>query len=284
MNNDQPDKALQSILESAEIGFPPAYHAVALFYYNGWGVEKDMEKVLKYLQQGVDLGEENAEYMMSNLYYNGDGVEKDIPKALAYLEKAAEKGHANAQYDLGENLLMGTGIERDPIKGREWIQKAAEQNVARAQYLLGMLYFTGGGGLEKDKDQAIEWLQKAADQDFTQALPMIASVYIMDGNMEKAAEYYKKGAILENPTSMAFVGALYIYGTYGTQRDYIRGYQMLKKAEEAGVPNYQVLAQCYENGWGTAKNKKLARKYKQQAEEDARNRNKKMRETLSKIR
>lgn len=284
MNNNEPEKALQSIRESVEAGFPPAFHALALFYLNEWGVKKDMNKVLEYLQQGVDLNEANAEYMMSNLYFNGDGVEKDIPKALTYLEKAAQQGHANAQFDLGTNIMMGNHTERDPVKGREWIQKAAEQDVAGAQFTLGTLFFVGGGGLDKDKEQAIIWLQKAADQDYAQAIPMIATVYVMDGNMEKATEYYKKGAMLEEPTSMAFIGGLYIMGEYGIQKDYIKGFQMLKKAEEAGSPNNQILAMCYENGWGTAKNKKLARQYKEKAEEDARNRNKNIRGMLNKVR
>ncbi len=181
-------------------------------------------------------------------------------------------------------LIMSDGPERDPEKGRIWLEKAAEQNDPTAQFALGSLYFTGGGGLATDKEKAISWLQKAADQDFAQAIPMIATVYVMSGDNDKAFEYFKKGAILEDPASMAAVGTAYIYGTNGLRRDFIKGFQLVKKAEELGFPVNSVLAQCYENGWGTPKDKKLARKYQKAADEEAKGRQQKTREVLNKVR
>jgi TPR repeat protein len=277
-------KALKCFEESVEAGFIPAYNMLGSFYYNGLGVERNLEKAVYYTQKGADAGDLEAQISIAGMLANGQGVAQNKPLAISYYEKAALQGNVEAQISLGSMLIMSDGPERDPEKGRIWLEKAAEQNDPTAQFALGSLYFTGGGGLATDKEKAISWLQKAADQDFAQAIPMIATVYVMSGDNDKAFEYFKKGAILEDPASMAAVGTAYIYGTNGLRRDFIKGFQLVKKAEELGFPVNSVLAQCYENGWGTPKDKKLARKYQKAADEEAKGRQQKTREVLNKVR
>ncbi len=282
----QYNEALPCFLESADGGYASAYSALAMLYYNGWGVDKDMNKTIEYLRMGADANDSNSLYMLGTMILKGDGVKKEPSKGAGLLEKAAQLGQVNAQFEWGQILLAGTFSNRDIVKGREWIAKAAEQGLREAQFVLGELYCVGGGGLEKDIEQSIMWIKKAADQDYVMAIPSLAYIYELLGDGEKAVEYYKKGAILEEPQSMIAIGAAYIEGKWGLERDYTKAFQLLKKAEKTGIASgvSLLLSICYENGWGTAKNKKLARQYQEKGEQEVRDGRKNLRDLLGKMR
>lgn len=90
--------------------------------------------------------------------YRGDKIEKSEEKALEWWTKAAERGVEEADYCLGcihfEN--------KDFQTAREYYLKAISDPVINeAGFQLGVIY-ENGLGLEKDIDKAIEYYKKGA--------------------------------------------------------------------------------------------------------------------------
>lgn len=90
--------------------------------------------------------------------YRGDKIEKSEEKALEWWTKAAEQGVEEADYCLGcihfEN--------KDFQTAREYYLKAISDPVINeAGFQLGVIY-ENGLGLEKDIDKAIEYYKKGA--------------------------------------------------------------------------------------------------------------------------
>ena len=60
-------------------------------------------------------------------YWNGDGVEKNLEECVFWYELATNGGDAQAQFATGWFLMTGTGVPQDERKGLKWIHKATFQ-------------------------------------------------------------------------------------------------------------------------------------------------------------
>jgi len=103
--------AFETAKPHADRGEPWAQLRVGIFYYNGWGVEKDHQKALEWYEkaarqkssggwaEGKMVGavgksgyfNQNgdaiiASFNLSQMYYAGDAIEKDLRKALDHVE------------------------------------------------------------------------------------------------------------------------------------------------------------------------------------------------------
>ena len=286
LEQQQFEKAFESMKQAMNEGYVPAINAVGLFYQNGWGVEASPAKALEYFQKGAELGEQWALLNLANQYMTGHLLPKNPEKAFSLYEKSANQGNAIAQFSLANLYTEGAGVKKDFTKATEWLEKAAGQGHVEAQRVLGSYYFVGAG-VPVDREKGIYWLRKAAEQNDIQAIAMLGNVLLMDGKQDQAMEYFKRGAILGEPNSMVFVATAYLTGEYGMAIDFNKAYEYFKKAEDGGVQGpglYAGLSQCYENGWGTPKNKELARKYKELSEEALKQTQQKMRDVRKQIR
>lgn len=82
-----------------------------------------------------------AHYQLAYMYYEGRGVEKDIEQAFKLFMKAAEQGDADAQMFLGIRFLQGKGVPQNYSSAHEWFSKAVEQGVEKAQLYLDAVCF-----------------------------------------------------------------------------------------------------------------------------------------------
>ena len=73
--------------------------------------------------QGHILSQKNV----GAAYWNGDGVEKNLEECVFWYELAANGGDAQAQFATGWFLMTGTGVPKDERKGLKWIHKATFQ-------------------------------------------------------------------------------------------------------------------------------------------------------------
>jgi len=69
-------------------------------------------------------------------YYGGEGVEKDLTQAIEWLTKAADQGYGEALFLLGQCYAEGEGVEKDTAKAKELYQKAVAEGVVEAQEAL----------------------------------------------------------------------------------------------------------------------------------------------------
>src|SRR5438876_216871 len=74
------------------------YH-LALYYQNGKGIEKNLEKAFYWFQKAAE-NSEDAMIHLATCYENGEGTAKNLEKAFYWYQKAAENGNDHAMYNL----------------------------------------------------------------------------------------------------------------------------------------------------------------------------------------
>ncbi len=108
-NTQQYKKCFDGHLALAEQGYPLAECQVGYFYYNGMGVEKNLEKAVYWTRKAAEHGDRDGQYNLAWFYENGVGVEPDMKQSIFWYCKAALQGHKLA---LGKCKELGFGFER----------------------------------------------------------------------------------------------------------------------------------------------------------------------------
>lgn len=101
--------------------------------------QKDYVSAFKFFSEAARLGDYNGVYNVGYCYFNGYGVQKDMNKAIGILSKVAlQPGakQADAQYICG---LIMYSLSSDREKAQEWFTMAAEKGHAWANYQLGVM-------------------------------------------------------------------------------------------------------------------------------------------------
>ena len=75
-------------------------------------LEQDYRRALEYLARAAQLGDAEAHYQLGCLYWDGQGVELDMQKATPYWEEAAIGGHDSARFNLGVVEIKSGRTER----------------------------------------------------------------------------------------------------------------------------------------------------------------------------
>ena len=89
----QYDKCFEGHLVLAEQGYPLAECQVGYFYFDGLGVEKDLEKALYWTRRAAEHGDWDGQYNLAWFYENAVGVERDLEKAKHWYYQAALQNH-----------------------------------------------------------------------------------------------------------------------------------------------------------------------------------------------
>ena len=106
--------------QAADAGNDEAQYALATFYKEGTGVEKNMEIAVRLLQAASLADNVDAEVEYAIALYNGTGTPRNQPAAVALLRKAAKQGSAIAQNRLARVLVSGQGAPMDKVEGFKW--------------------------------------------------------------------------------------------------------------------------------------------------------------------
>jgi len=113
-------RAAELLRMAADAGNAEAQYALASFYREGTGVEKDLEKAVQLLQAAALADNVDAEVEYAIALYNGTGTPKNQTAAVALLRKAATQGSPIAQNRLARVLISGQGAPMDKIEGLKW--------------------------------------------------------------------------------------------------------------------------------------------------------------------
>lgn len=105
-NTKQYDKCFEGHLALAEQGYPLAECQVGYFYYDGLGVEKDLEKAVYWTRRAADHGDRDGQCNLAWFYEDGIGVERDMDMARYWYQKAALQNH-----DLAIEKCKELGVE-----------------------------------------------------------------------------------------------------------------------------------------------------------------------------
>ena len=152
--------AIQYATEAIKKNNADAYYFLCECYFQGLGVEKDLEKCNELLNKAVELGSADAEYTEGLFRFLKQGENlgriRNYGSAVHMLTLAAKKGHPKAQMDLGYMLgfffmdaetretAIVDGATPDIPKALEWLIKAAEQRNVTAMELLAEHYGNNG--------------------------------------------------------------------------------------------------------------------------------------------
>ena len=234
---------------------------LALKFYYGDGVNKDLKKAVELFTTAANQGHSQAQHNLGYCYQIGEGVEKNIEKAAGWYTVAANQGLPSAQYNLAYCYEEGEGVEKNLKKAVEWYTAAANQGYSDAQYNLAYCY-EKGEGVEKNLKKAVEWFTAAANQGLSDAQYNLGVCYQkgerVEKNMEKAVELFTAAANQGHSHAQFYLGVWYDKGE-GVEKDLKKAVEWYTAAANQGYSDAQYnLAYCYEKGEGVEKNLKKA--------------------------
>lgn len=187
-NKEMFAEAVKMYTESAQLGYMAAQYELGCYYYNGWGVEKNLqkavewwtkaatntndEKIEKFFDDNITMeinissnAQALAKYYLSNAYAIGEGVTQNEYTAAEWLKSAALDGYSDAQFYLGNRYYNGAGVAKNIFAAFHWWEKAAEQGHTDAKWNLGSYYYNGWGGFV-DLSKAGDLYCEAAQADY----------------------------------------------------------------------------------------------------------------------
>lgn len=167
-NSGKYDEAMEYFLDAAMNGSANAFNAVAIYYQEGHGYEKNPQKAAQWFRYAAEMGFASAQRNYGDCCLNGYGVNKDPEEALRWYLRACEKKNAKAQYAVAKwyvenHAIIKMSEKEAKERAYDYYKQAADQGLDIAQVALADCY-VNGIGCEIDVDAAKELYKKAASQ------------------------------------------------------------------------------------------------------------------------
>ncbi|MGN0142604.1 MAG: tetratricopeptide repeat protein [Roseburia sp.] len=105
-HSKQFDKCFEGHLPLAEKGYPLAECQIGYFYYDGLGVEKNLEKALYWTRRAAEHGDRDGQFNLAWFYEEAIGTDQDLEQAKYWYRQAALQNH-----DLAIKKCAEIGIE-----------------------------------------------------------------------------------------------------------------------------------------------------------------------------
>lgn len=91
LNFSDSKEKLSHLTSSLEQGYLESYYELGKIYYDGDIVNKDYKRAFYYFKKGAELGADICRPYVALCYFNGHGVKKDIDEAKKWYKKAITK-------------------------------------------------------------------------------------------------------------------------------------------------------------------------------------------------
>ena len=127
------DEAMTCFLDAADKGSANAFNAIALYYYEGHGYERNLQKAAQWFHYAADMGYASAQRNLGECYQRGEGVLQDDKQAFYWYKQAADKQNVKAMFKVGECFANGIGTKTDMKEARHWWNLAANCGNAEAK-------------------------------------------------------------------------------------------------------------------------------------------------------
>lgn len=111
---------------AAEAGLPLAQYNLAILYFTGQGVERDMAQAFEWTLRAAEQGHVEAQANLGSLYLNGDGTEADAEAGVRWLSSAARSDHAGAAYSLANMYFNGLSVDPSLVQAHAWASQALQ--------------------------------------------------------------------------------------------------------------------------------------------------------------
>ncbi|KAI8644937.1 hypothetical protein BD408DRAFT_412401 [Parasitella parasitica] len=280
-----------------------AFYYIGIYYYNGSGtIGKDHQQARIYFKQSAELG--HVEAMVSFAQICQEKLKEDASslssteidslqsESVRWYTKAAKQNHTAALRELGR-LYAAKG---DDKTSADCYLKASNLNDALATLFLGG-YYENGQGVTQNKQTALAYYSKAIELGQPTALFAIAELYEKLHEHEKAYSYYQRisvdSRISKNYRSskvsrlkMALYSLNYDPNTLLSEKPNVNtrilipsglllprteAFQILYNlAQDENLTDaYNWIAECYQDGNGTARNNTLSIHWRTKASQEA---------------
>ena len=110
---------------------------IGLFYYNGWGVQKNESEALKWFERAANHGNVYGMYNSGFFYREGRGTELDYVKAKEYFEKAAAADHLQSMVELATAYKDGFGCQKNYQEAFRLFTLASDKGDAYSENQIG---------------------------------------------------------------------------------------------------------------------------------------------------
>lgn len=132
-------KALEHFCEAADKGHVEATFEIGRMYLNGMPpqIAQNVLKAVKCFKISADEGLVEAKYYLALCYFWGKGVEKDLQKAITLFEENYRYGEPQSAHMLSFIYQEGIGVKADRQKALECNACARQARIvgAEIQYL-----------------------------------------------------------------------------------------------------------------------------------------------------
>ena len=221
------------------------WYRIGKMHCYGLGTEQDYEKAFQWFLKSSQEGNKFAQYSLANLYYYGNGVEKDLSQAFLWYQKSSSQGQPYASYAIAQMYNKGEYVCQSEETAQRYYKDALsgflkleskDQADDNLYYKLGSM-FKKGLGTDSDMDKAIDYFKRSAEMNNKNGLyeygkAMLLGEHIAQ-NKQKAVKLLEKAIKLGNTNAKRFLALVYISGEYFPQ-GIEKGIAMLTECADEG--------------------------------------------------
>ena len=204
-------------------------------YYNGIGVEKNLEFAFKWYKKAAEDNLAAAQHALSYMYKSGEGCERNIVRAYYWVEKAAENEYEDAYYIVGKSYLEGICYEINYEKAYYYLEKGYEAFDTDCIESLADMYYSGLY-VEKNIMKALDFYDKSIECGNSKIFFKVGKIYEDEGMMNEAVETYEEGSKDGDLKCIQRLGIMY-YNGEGVKRDTEKAIKYIEVAAENKAPH-----------------------------------------------
>lgn len=193
------------------------WYRIGKMHCYGLGTEQDYEKAFQWFLKSSQEGNKFAQYSLANLYYYGNGVEKDLSQAFLWYQKSSSQGQPYASYAIAQMYNKGEYVCQSEETAQRYYKDALsgflkleskDQADDNLYYKLGSM-FKKGLGTDSDMDKAIDYFKRSAEMNNKNGLyeygkAMLLGEHIAQ-NKQKAVKLLEKQLNSEIPMQNVFL-------------------------------------------------------------------------------
>jgi len=257
------------------------WYRIGKMHCYGLGTEQNYEKAFEWFLKSAQEGNKFAQYSLANLYYYGNGAEKNLKEAFGWYMRSAKQGQPYASYAVAQMYSKGEYVEHDEKTAQEYYNQAlsgflkleadgqADDNLF---YKIGVMY-KNGLGTEADMNKAIDYFKRSAELNNKNGLYEYGKALLIGENITqdipKAMDCLEKAVRLGNLNAKRFLALEYISGEH-IEQDIDKGIEMLTECADGGDPlSCFMLGRIYFKGEFVNRDLSKAEKYLLMADKDS---------------
>lgn len=254
-DNYDPDKAVELLIDCANMGCGVAKYRLGKMFLLGENVPKNIDYALRWLEESVSEGNQFAEYLLGKTLLKGIDVEQDLPRAEDLLRRSESQGNKYAAYTLGKALLDGKPLTKDIPEALRLLKLSVDKGFTPAEYVYGKLLYQGDL-LPQNTQSALEYLEKASVKGNPFAAYLTGKIRLTEDAVKdilKAIRNFEIAAENGNDFAEYQLGKIYLYGR-DIPCDYDKAMAYLNSAAEHGNQYAAQLLHSIQSNrnWGVA--------------------------------